>query len=156
MNGNHTMVHHVRPRPLYSHDGTYTSNDLCRRPSSLVAFHLCYLLDRASIHEISALMIFILDSSVYHISSSTMEILIHCILYVAMTTHDTLYIIPIHGHCTFMYLGLLYVFAVTCKDLSFYHIDEWLVPPLGSSLLHFWDVFYNVFRPSCYPTDLTH
>ena len=56
------------------------------------------------------------DSNVYQISSSTMEILIHFILYVAMTTHDTLYIMPIHGHCNFMYLGMLHVFAVKHFD----------------------------------------
>ena len=73
-----------------------------------------------------------------------------------MTTHDTLYIMPIHGHCTLMYLGLIHVFAVTCIDLSLYYIDGWLVLPPRSSLLQFWDGFYNVFRPSCYPSDLTH
>ena len=85
-----------------------------------------------------------------------MEILIHFILYMAMTTHETLYTMPIHGHCTLMYPILLHVFVVTCRDLSLYHIDEWLVLPPGSSLLHFWDGFYNVFQPSCYPYDLTH
>ena len=50
------MVHHVRPWHLYSRDGTCTSDDLCRIPLSLVAFHIFYLLDRASIYEISVLM----------------------------------------------------------------------------------------------------
>ena len=84
-----------------------------------------------------------------------MEILIHFILYVAMTTHDMLYIMHIHGQCTLMYSRLLHVFVVTCIDLLLYYTDEWMVLPLGSSLLHFW-YGYNVFRPSCYPYALTH
>ena len=65
-------------------------------------------------------------------------------------------IIPTHGHCTIMYSGLLhFIFAVTCWDVSLYCVDEWLVFPPGSSLLHLWD-WYNVFQPSCYPSNLTH
>ena len=56
MTSNQMMVHHVRIQHLYSCDGTCTNNDLCRRPPSLVAFHICYLLDRASIYEMSTLM----------------------------------------------------------------------------------------------------
>ena len=93
---------------------------------------------------------------IHCIYSSIMEILIHYILYVVMTTCHILYIMPIHGHCTLMYSRLLHVFAVTCRYLSLYCTNEWLVLQLGSSLLHFWDGFYNVFRPSCYPYDLTH
>ena len=77
-----------------------------------------------------------------------MEIWIHCILYMEMNTHETLYIMPIHGHCTLMYPRLLHVFVVICRDLSLYCINEWLVIPPGSLLLHFRDVSYNVFRPS--------
>ena len=50
------MVHHVWIWHLYLCDGTCTSNNLCRRPSSLVEFHICYILDRACIYEISFLM----------------------------------------------------------------------------------------------------
>ena len=65
-------------------------------------------------------------------------------------------IMPIHGHCTIMYPRLLhFIFTVTCWYVSLYCTNEWLVLPFGSSLLHFWDI-YNVFRPSCYPYDLTH
>ena len=147
MTDNQMMDYYVQPWHIYSHIWTCTCSSLCRIPSILVAFHISYCLDHASIHEISALVIFIPYSGVYQISSSIMEILIHCILYVVMTTHDTLYIMPMHGHCTFMYLGLLHVFAVTCRDSLLYCTDEWLVLPPGSSLLHFWDGFYNVFRP---------
>ena len=37
-----------------------------------------------------------------------------------------------------------------------YCTNEWLVLPPRSSLLHFWDGLYNLFWPSCYPSDLTH
>ena len=50
------MEYYVRPWHLYSHSKTCTRIGLCRRPSSLVEFHICYLLDRASVHEISALV----------------------------------------------------------------------------------------------------
>ena len=70
--------------------------------------------------------------------------------------HMTLYISCLFMASTLMYPVLLYVFAVTCRYVSLYCTDEWLVLPPGSSLLHLWDGFYNVFRPSCYPSDLTH
>ena len=57
MAGNQTMDYYVWPRHLCSHSRTCTRNDMCRIISKLVAFHICYLLDCASVHEISALMI---------------------------------------------------------------------------------------------------
>ena len=71
-------------------------------------------------------------------------------------TCHILYIMHIHGHCTLMYLGLLYVFVVTCKDWLLYYTDGWMILPSSSSSLHLWDGFYNVFWPSCYPSNLTH
>ena len=56
MTGNQTMDYYVRPRHLYSHSRTCTHSGLCRRPSRLVASLICYLLDHASVHEISALV----------------------------------------------------------------------------------------------------
>ena len=50
---------HVQHRHIYLHSRTCTHSGLCRWPSILVAFHICYLLDCASIHEISALVIMI-------------------------------------------------------------------------------------------------
>ena len=68
-----------------------------------------------------------------------MEILIYYILYMVMTTHVILCIMPIHVHCTLMYPGLLYVFAVIGRVTSLYY-DGWVADlPLGSSSLHFWD-----------------
>ena len=50
-----------------------------------------------------------------------------------MTTHVIFCIMPIHGHCTLMYLGLLYVLAVIV-------LYCWMAGSSpGSSSLHFWD-----------------
>ena len=70
------------------------------------------------------------------------------ILYVAMTTHVIFCIMPIHGHCTLMYLRLLCVLAVMCKFWLLYYTVGWLVLPPGSSSLHFWDglIMYFVHR----------
>ena len=57
MTDNQMMEYYVRPRHAYSHSRTYTRSGSCRIPSSLATFHICYLLYRASVHEISALMI---------------------------------------------------------------------------------------------------
>ena len=56
MTSNQTMDYYVRPQHLYSHSRTCTHRGLCRRLSRLVAFQICYLLDRASVHEISSLV----------------------------------------------------------------------------------------------------
>ena len=56
MTDNQMMDYYVRPRHLYSHCRTCTRSGLCRRPSRLVASLICYLLDRASVHEVSALV----------------------------------------------------------------------------------------------------
>ena len=153
MTGNQTMNYHVRPQHLYSHDRTCTRSGLCRRPLRLVAFHICYHLDRASIHDISVLVIKFQCISNIFIYYGDLDL-----LYIVRGDDHTwhMFIMAIHGHCTLMYSGLLhYIFAVTCLDLSLYCIDEWLVFPLGSSLLHLWDG-HNVFRSSCHPSNLTH
>ena len=62
-----------------------------------------------------------------------------------MNTHDILYIMPIHGHCTLMYPRLLYVFVVTYRDWLLYYTGGWMVLPLGSSSFHFWDGFIMYF-----------
>ena len=46
-----------------------------------------------------------------------------CILYVVMTTFVISCSMPIHGHCTLMYPGLLYVFAIMCRVVSLYYVD---------------------------------
>ena len=91
----------------------------------------------------------------YHISSSTMDILF--ISYFTWRwTHMTFvyhaYSWPLYSY---VYGTSICILAFICIGLSFYCIDEWLVLLSRSSLLHFWDG-YNVFHPSCYPSDLTH
>ena len=66
MIGNQMMDYYVWPRHIYSHSRTCTCSGLCRRPSSLVAFHIVrYLLDHAGIHEISSLVVMIPVFPVY-------------------------------------------------------------------------------------------
>ena len=88
MIGNQTMDYYVWPWHLYSHSRKCTHSGLCRRPSRLVASLIWYLLDRASVHEISALMTWssicqvfpaIMDILIHYISSSIMEIMVLCI-----------------------------------------------------------------------------
>ena len=147
------MDYYVQPQHLYSHSRTCTHSSLCRRLSRLVAFHICYLLDRASVHEISVLMTwfqYMLDiSSPYGdldllylqlLWRSWSFVYLHhrdsdlCILYMAMTTYVISCISPIHGHCTLMYLGLLYIFAVMCRVVSLYYVDWVAGLPFG--ILH--------------------
>ena len=159
MTSNQTMDYYVRPQHIYLHSRTCTHSGWCRRPSSLVEFHICYLLDHASVHEISALVtwfqcmldifshygdldpwyIFRFHGDLGPLYIFIMEILIYYILYVAMTTHVIFCIMPIHGHCTLIYPRLLYVLAVMCRVWLLYYIVGWLVLPSGSSSLHFWD-----------------
>ena len=73
-----------------------------------------------------------------------------------MTTHAIWYIMVIHGHCTLMYPGLLYVFAVMCRVVLLYYVDGWLVFHLGSFIAPLLGWTYNVFRPSYDPSNLTH
>ena len=88
MTGNQTMDYYVQPRHLYSHSRTCTRSGFCRRPSIWVASLICYLLDRASVHEISALVTYssicqifpaTMEILIYYISSSIMEIIVLCI-----------------------------------------------------------------------------
>ena len=141
MTGNQTMDYYVRPRHLYSHSRTCTRSGLCGRPSRLVASLICYLLDRASVHEISAL---VTCSSICQtfpaLWRSWSFVYLHhgdsdlCILYMAMTTYAISCIMPIHGHCTLMYPGLLYVLAVICRVVSLYYADWVAGLPFG--ILH--------------------
>ena len=73
-----------------------------------------------------------------------------------MTTPVVFCIMPIHGHCTLMYPGLLYVFAVICRFVLLYYADWVAGLPFG--ILHHSTsrMDFNVFRPSYDPSDLTH
>ena len=154
MTTNQTMFHHVWPQHFYSHDGTCTRSSLCRIPLSLVEFHICYLLNRAIIHEMSALMtIFLCIIRYLH------PLWISFSLYIVRGDDHMWHIFVYYAYSWPLYSYVFEtptcIFVVTCWALSLYWIDEFLVLPPGSSLLHFWDG-YNVFWPSCYPSDLTH
>ena len=135
MTGNQTMDYYVQPRHIYSHSRTCTCKGLHKRPSNLVAFNICYLLDCANIHEILALMIMILVFPVY--IRYLHPLWISCSLYIVRGDDHMWHmsIMPIHGHCTLMYTGLLqFIFAVACWDISLYCTNEWLVFPPRYSL----------------------
>ena len=147
MTGNQTIDCYVRPWHLYSHSRTCTRRGLCRRISRFMAFPICYFLDRASFHEISALVIWFQcmldifshygDLNPWYIFSFhgdlgplyifIRKILIYCILYVAMTTHVT-----VRLSCLFMAIVLLcirdcYMYLQSCAEFDYCIIllDGW-------------------------------
>ena len=73
-----------------------------------------------------------------------------------MTTYVIFCIMPIHGHCTLMYLGLLYVFVVMCIVVSLYSVDWMVGSSTGFFITSFLGWTYNVFWPLYDPSDLTH
>ena len=163
MTGNQTMDYYVWPRHLYSHSRTCTHSDLCRRPSRLVASLICYLLDHANVHEISALVTSFQCMS--DISSHYGDL-------------DLLYIfimeIPIYVYCTWRWPHMWY--HVVCLFMAMYsYVSEtamylqlyvelyygimligWLVFHLGTFITSFLGWTYNVFRPSYNPSNLIH
>ena len=169
------MDYYVRPWHLYSHSRTCTRSGLCRRPSRLVASLICYLLDRASVHEISALATWFQYMSDISSHYGDLDLLYIFSLY---GDHDPLYIfileiliylycmwrwphmsyciMPIHGHCTLMYPGLLYLFAVMCRVVSLYRADWMAGSSTGFFITSLLGWTYYVFRPLYDPYDLTH
>ena len=110
MTGNQTMDYYVWTRHLYSHSRTCTRSGVCRRPSRLVASIICYLLDRASFHEISAL---VTCSSICQTFPATMEI--RSIIYLQPCgDHGPLYI--------FIMEILIYVYCTWRWPHMFYHV----------------------------------
>ena len=170
------MDYYFQPRHLYSHSRTCTHSGLCRRPSRLVASLICYLLDRASAHEISALVTWFLymsDISSHYGDIDLLYIFIH------YGDHGTLYIFimeilsyvycmwrsPLMWYlvsCLFMAIVHLciwdcYMYLQLCKE--FYYctmLIGWLVFHLGSFITPLLGWNYNVFWPSNDPSDLTH
>ena len=141
------MDYDIRPRHLYSHSRTCTRSVLCRIIFSLVAFHICYLLDRASVHGISALVawfqcmsdifshygdldplyIFSFHGDIDPLYIFIMDILIYYILYLVMNTHVTVCI-----SCLFMAIVLLhirdcYMYLQSCAEFDYCTIlmDGW-------------------------------
>ena len=140
---------------------------LCRRLSRLVASLICYLLDHACVHEISALVTwfqYMSDISSHYgdldllylqpLWRSWSFVYLHhgdtdlCIFYMAMTTYVISCIMHIHVHCTLMYPGLLYVLAFMCKVVLWYYADWVAGLPFG--ILH----HSTSILGSCKPTSV--
>ena len=157
MTGNQTMDYYVWPRHLYSHSRTCTCSGLCRRLSRLVEFLICYLLDHASVHEISVLVtwfqcmsdIFSFNGDLGHLYIFIMEILIY--LYCMSRWPQMSYIMAIVLLCIrdcCMYLQSYgEIFVLYCW-MAGYSTWFFITPLLG------WT--YNVFLPSYDPSNLTH
>ena len=176
MTGNQMMDYYVRPRHIYFHSRTCTRSGSCRRPSSLVAFQVCYLLDRANVHEISALVTlfqYMSDISSHYGDLDPLYIFSH------YGDHGPLYIfimeILIYVYCTwrwplmwylvsclFMAIVLLciwdyYMYLQLCVELCHCTmLIGWLVFHLGSFITPLLGWTYHVFRPSYDPSNLTH
>jgi hypothetical protein len=176
MTGNQTMDYYVRPRHLYSHSRTCTRSGLCRRPSRLVASLICYLLDRASVHEISALVTCssicqtfpaTMEILIYSISSTIMEIMVLCIssswrfwsMYI-VRGDDHICSIMFHAYSWPLYSYVSGTARCICRLYAelYYGIMliGWLVFHLGTFITSFLGWTYNVFRPSYNPSDLIH
>ena len=176
MTGNQTMDYYVRPRHLYSHSRTCTRSGLCRRPSRLVASTICYLLDHASVHGISALVTWFQCMSDIFSHYGDLDPLY---IFIFHGHHDPLYIfimdILIYLYCTwwrthmsyfvsclFMAIVLLcirdyYMYLQLYAEL--YHctmLIGWLVFHLGFFITSLLGWTYNVFQPSYNPSDLIH
>ena len=130
--------------------GTCTHSGWCRRLSILVASFICYLLDRASVHEISTLVTwfqYMPDISSHYGDLGPLYIFIH------YGDHGPLYIFIMEiliyvycmwrwphmwyhvlCHCTLMYLGLLYVLVVMCRVVLLHYVDWVAGLPFG--ILH--------------------
>ena len=176
MTGNQMMDYYVRPRHLYSDSRPCTHSGLCRIPSKLVAFHICYLLDHAkcswdfSSRDLIPVYVRYLQPlwrswSIVHIHLSWRSwsfVYLHhgdsglFIFYMGMTTHVIFCIMPIHGHCTVMYPGLLHLLAVMCRVWSLYCTDWMAGSSTGLFITPLLGWTYNVFWPSYDPFDLTY
>ena len=169
------MDYHVRTRHLYSHGSTCTRSGLCRRPSILVASLIVYLLDRASVHEISTLVTWfqcMSDISSHYGDLDLLYIFSH------FGYHGPLYIfimeILIYVYCTWWWPHMWYhvsclfmaIVLLCIQDCYMYlqlyaHLYDctmsigWLVFHLGSFITPLLGWTYNVFQPLYDPYDLT-
>ena len=159
MTGNQTMDYYVRPRHIYSHSRTCTCSGLWRRISILVAALIRYPLDRASVHEILSLVTWYQYMTAISSHYGDLDLLY---IFSLCGDHGPLYILIMeiltyvyctwrwlhmcyHVSCLFMAIVLLcirdcYMYLQLCTEL--YHclvLIGWLLLPLGSSSLHFWD-----------------
>ena len=117
MTSNQTMDYYVQTQHLYLHSRACTHSILCRRLSRLVASLICYLLDCASVHEISALVTwfqYMSDISSYYGDLDPLYIFSH------YGDHDPLYIfimeILIYVYCTWRWPLMWYL--VSCLFMA--------------------------------------
>ncbi len=170
------MDYYVRPRHLYSHSRTCTRSGLCRRLSKLVASLICYLLDHANVHDISALVTWFQYMSDISSHYGDLDLLYifslcgdHCTLYIFIM-EILIYVyctwrwphMWYHVSCLFMAIVLLcirdcYMYLQLYAELYYCTmLIGWLVFHLGSFITPLLGWTYNVFRPSYDPSDLTH
>ena len=150
MAGNQMMEYYVWPQHLYSHSRTCTHSVCVEDLPDW--WHLLYATSLI-VTVFTRFQLSWLDSSICQTFPATMEILIFvylqpfwrswsfvylhhgdsdlCILYVVMTTYVISCILPILGHCTLMYPGLLYVLAVICRVVLWYYADWVAGLPFG-------------------------
>ena len=118
-----------------------------------MAFHICYLLDHASIYEMSSLMTIFQYITIY-----LHPLWRSCLYYIVCgdDTHD------ICISCVFMAIVLLciqdcYMYLQLCVDLYYCTmLIGWLVFHLGSFITPLLGWIYNVFQLLYNPSDLTH
>ena len=115
MISNQMMVHHLRPWHLYSRDGICTRSGLHRRPLSLVAFHMYYLFDHASIYEMLALI-----TRFHYIIRYLHPLWRSCSLYIVHRDDHMWHSMHNHVHCTRMYPGLLHVYLQSHAKIYHY------------------------------------
>ena len=140
MTGNQMMDYYVRPQHLYSHSRTCTRSGLCRILSS--SGGISYMLPPWScqcswdFNSRDLIPVYVRYFQPLWRSWSTIYlhpswrswsfVYLHhgeseiFILFLVMTTYVIFCIMPIHGHCTLMYPGLLYLLVVMCRVLSLY------------------------------------
>ena len=122
------MDYYVRPQHIYSHSSTCTRSGLCRRPSSFVAFYICYLFDHSSIHEIAALVIMILVFLVY-IRYIHLLWISWSILYCTWWWPHMKFVYHAYSWTLYSYVSktAICIFAVMCIDCSLYctYMSDW-------------------------------
>ena len=156
------MDYYVQPQHLYSHISTCTCSGLCIILSKLVAFLISYLLNRASVHEISALMTwfqYMSDISSHFGDHDPVYIFIMEILSYLYCTwrwpHMSYFV-----SCLFMAIVLLCIldcYKYLQSYAEIFVLYYWMV---GSSTWFFMTPLlgwtYNVFQTSHHPSNLTH
>ena len=169
------MDYYVRPRHHYSHSRTCTRSVLCRRPYRLVASLICHLLDRANVHEISALVTWfqsMSDISSHYGDLDLLYIFSHygdhgplyifimeILIYVYCTCNDHLCDILYHAYSWPLYSYVSRTTICTCSYMqSCIIVLCWLGGWSSSGLFitPFLGWNYNVFQPLYDPSKLTH